>query len=117
MTTNDFRSIALALPEAEERMHMRHPDFRVGGRIFATLSYPDESWGMVKLTPEQQNDMVRLKPAMFVPVTGAWGRKGCTSVRLAEATVAALRAAMEMAWENARNHKPAKPARRRKAGA
>jgi hypothetical protein len=108
MTPDAFRRIALALPEAEERAHMRHPDFRVGGKIFATLAYPDDSWGMVKLTPEQQYNFVREWPEAFVPVKGAWGLKGCTSVRLRKVTSAALRPAMEMAWENARAAKPAK---------
>jgi hypothetical protein len=108
MTPDAFRRIALALPEAEERAHMHHPDFRVGGKIFATLAYPDESRGMVKLTPEQQYNVVREWPDAFAPVKGAWGLKGCTSVRLAKATAAALRPAMKMAWEGARASKPAK---------
>jgi hypothetical protein len=108
MTPNAFRRIALALPESEERAHMHHPDFRVGGRIFATLAYPDESWGMVKLTPEQQYNVVQAFPDVFVPVKGGWGLKGCTSVRLPKATAAALRTAMKMAWEGARATKPAK---------
>ena len=81
---------------------MRHPDFRVGGKIFATLAYPDQSWGMVKLTPEQQFNFVREYPDAFIPVKGAWGLKGCTSVRLAKATATALRPAMKQAWENAK---------------
>jgi hypothetical protein len=111
MTPDAFRRIALALPEAEERAHMRHPDFRVGGKIFATLAYPDEAWGMVKLTPEQQYNVVREWPDAFAPVKGAWGLKGCTSVRLPKATAVALRPAMKMAWEGARTAKPARSAR------
>jgi hypothetical protein len=106
MTPDAFRRIALALPDAEERAHMHHPDFRVGGKIFATLGYPDESRGMVKLTPEQQFNFVGAYPAAFVPVKGAWGLKGATSVHLAKATAAVLRPAMQMAWENAKAVKP-----------
>ncbi len=62
---------------------MHHPDFRVrGGKIFATLAYPDKKWGMVKLTPEQQEEFVRAEPEVFEPVKGGWGRGGATSVRL-----------------------------------
>lgn len=113
MTPDAFRRIALALPDAEERVHMSHPDFRVGGKIFATLSFPDESWGMVKLTPEQQYNFVSEYPDAFTPVKGAWGLKGCTSVRLPKATAAALRPAMKLAWETARAVKPAKQAKPR----
>lgn len=78
---------------------MGHADFRVGGKIFATLS-PDEQLGMVKLTPEQQEDFVRDEPAVFFPVNGAWGRRGCTYARLAAATEADLRPALRAAWRN-----------------
>ena len=91
---------------------MRHPDFRVGGKIFATLAYPDDSWGMVKLAPEQQFNFVSTYPDAFQPVKGAWGLKGCTNVHLAKATAAALRPAMQAAWENAKASKPAKRVRR-----
>src|SRR5947208_14538049 len=76
MTARDFREIALSFPEAVESAHMSHPDFRVDGRIFATLGYPDEEWGMIKLTPEGQRSFVRTDPAVFRPVKGAWGRRG-----------------------------------------
>jgi hypothetical protein len=82
MTANDFRRLALALPETIESAHMDHPDFRVGGKIFATLGHPAEGWGMVKLTPEQQHYFSRDYPKAFVPVKGAWGRRGATSVNL-----------------------------------
>jgi hypothetical protein len=100
MTPDEFRRIALALPEAEERAHMAHPDFRVRGKIFATLGYPDEGWGMVKLNPEQQYDLTRAAPDMFVPVKGSWGRRGGTCVRLEAADDAAVRRAMAAAWRN-----------------
>jgi hypothetical protein len=73
MTARDFREIALSFPEAIESAHMSHPDFRVGGRIFATLGYPDEEWGMIKLTAEEQRKFVQANPDMFRPVKGAWG--------------------------------------------
>jgi hypothetical protein len=99
MTADDFRSLALSFPEAVEAAHMNHPDFRVRGKIFATLG-PNEEWGMVKLTPEQQAVFVRTESAVFQPVKGAWGRRGCTTVRLEPATEPAVRQALEAAWRN-----------------
>ena len=78
---------------------MNHPDFRVRGKIFATLG-PEEVWGMVKLTPEQQGVFVRTEPKVFEPVKGAWGKKGCTYVRLEEATEPSVRQALIAAWRN-----------------
>src|SRR5262249_48235264 len=100
---SDFRRMALALPQAEQRSHMNHPDFRVAGKIFATLGYPNKERGMVKLLPAQQEEFVAGHPAAFQPVAGAWGRKGCTSVLLAKISKAALKAAILAAW---RNHAP-----------
>lgn len=94
-----FRALALALPEAVEREHMDHPDFRVRGKIFATLG-PDEAWGMVKLTPEQQAAFLRSEPDVFAPAAGAWGRGGATLVTLRRARVASVRQALELAWCN-----------------
>ena len=71
MTTKKFRSLALSLPETTEGSHMGHPDFRVHGKIFATLG-PDESWGMVKLTPTEQTKFLRADPIVFRPASGAW---------------------------------------------
>jgi hypothetical protein len=79
---------------------MNHPDFRVGGKIFATLGAADGGWGMVKLTPGQQNEFVRNDPKVFVPANGAWGRQGCTNVCLKAATKAKLATAMMTAWRN-----------------
>lgn len=76
MTTQEFRRIALSLPEASEGAHMGHPDFRVGGRVFATLGYPARGWGIVRLTPDQQEWLVRAHPATFAPVNGAWAAAG-----------------------------------------
>jgi hypothetical protein len=98
MTANQFRRLALSLPEVEERSHMQHPDFRVGGKIFATLGYPDKAWGMVKLTPEQQRIFVREHPAAFKPSIGAWGLQGSTLVRLNSAEAEVVREALGAAW-------------------
>jgi hypothetical protein len=98
MTANQFRKLALELPEASESEHMGHPDFRVGGKIFATLGAPDASFGMVKLTPEQQAWVVQEEPDVFVPVPGGWGRRGCTNVRLKAATRDILRPVLADAW-------------------
>jgi hypothetical protein len=99
MTADEFRSLALSLPEATEESHMNHPDFRVRGKIFATLG-PKEEWGMVKLTPEEQGVFIRTEPKVFVPVKGAWGRKGCTYVKLEAATEPSVRQALIAAWRN-----------------
>jgi len=99
MTPDDFRGIALELPEATEGAHMNHPDFRVRGKIFATL-WPKESRGVVMLTPEQQKQVTEAAPAVFEPVPGGWGRKGSTSVRLQLAVEATVRSALLMAWRN-----------------
>lgn len=99
MTADDFRTLALSLPEAVEAEHMGHPDFRVRGNIFATLA-PGETKGMVKLTPEQQKLFVRTESALFEPVNGAWGKRGCTYVRLEAATELAVRQALDAAWRN-----------------
>ena len=100
MTANDFRRLALSLPEAIESAHMDHPDFRVGGKIFATLGHPAEGWGMVKLTPEQQHYFSKDEPQVFVPVKGAWGRRGATSVNLKAASKKTLAKAVRAAWRN-----------------
>ena len=99
MTPADFRRIALSMPEATEGAHMDHPDFRVSNKIFATLG-PGEAWGMVKLTPEQQRKFVQAEPAVFVPVKGAWGRQGATTVVLEAAKEPTVRRAMLLAWRN-----------------
>jgi hypothetical protein len=100
VTPDDFRSAALSLPEAEESAHMGHPDFRVRGKIFATLGYPGAEWAMVKLTPEQQEEFVREGPDVFRPVPGGWGRKGSTHVRLSTCTPEIARPALRAAWRN-----------------
>jgi hypothetical protein len=98
MTADDFRHLALSMQGAIESAHMGHPDFRANGRIFATL-HSNHQWGMVKLSPEEQQEFMRISPVTFVPSSGAWGRQGCTNVRLDAADVATLRGAMILAWE------------------
>jgi hypothetical protein len=98
MTAAEFRRIALSMPQASESAHMDHPDFRVGGKIFATLGYPDKNHGMVILPPEEQERFVRSKAGAFAPAKGAWGRSGSTSVRLEAVDVATMRRAIEIAW-------------------
>jgi hypothetical protein len=95
-----FRKIALSLPETEERQHMDHPDFRVAGKIFATLGYPDKTRGMVKLSPEDQHNFSKEYPDAFVPVKGTWGRRGATNVYLKNADEETLRKAVLAAWRN-----------------
>jgi hypothetical protein len=101
MTIAQYRRLALSMPEAEERAHMGHPDFRVKGKIFATL-FPREgkTWGVLKLKPEQQRVLVKTHPDVFLPVPGGWGRQGATQVSLGRARVAILRNAMITAWRN-----------------
>lgn len=100
MSSSRFRRAALSLPEAIEGSHQGHADFRVGKRIFATLGYPDDKWGMVKLTPEQQSVLVEAEPEIFRPVPGGWGKQGNTHVRLAKADQATLGSALTLAWRN-----------------
>ncbi len=97
-TAGVFRRIALSMPHASESAHMDHPDFRVDGKIFATLGYPDKNHGMVILPPEEQERLVRTHSMAFAPAKGAWGRSGSTSVRLEAVDAPTLQRAMEIAW-------------------
>ena len=106
MTANDFRKLALALPETEERSHMNHPDFRVAGKIFATLGYPDKDRAMIKLSPEDQHNFSKDYPDTFIPVKGAWGRRGATSVCLKAARKEPLTKAIQAAWRNIAPKRP-----------
>ncbi|HEY2015981.1 MAG TPA: MmcQ/YjbR family DNA-binding protein [Bryobacteraceae bacterium] len=98
MTAAEFQKMALSLPETAESAHMDHPDFRVRGKIFATL--PLAGKGMVKLTPEQQVEFVHDHPETFEPVQGGWGRRGATYVNLKSVKKAVLHRAMLRAWRN-----------------
>ena len=108
MTAAGFRRIALGLDGATEGAHHAHPDFRVGGRIFATLGHPDRAHGMVNLTPEQQRSRVRSFPEAFRPVNGTWGEQGATLVRLSAVDEEALGDALTLAWQNAVAKGPSK---------
>jgi len=109
MTPDAFRKEALRLAGVEEGGHMGHADFRVNGKIFATLGYPDPAWGMVNLSPEHQRALVESYPPTFVVAKGAWGARGSTLVKLRAAKVGAVREALEFAWE--RRRKKEKPSR------
>lgn len=108
MTPEEFRKEALQIAGAIERSHGNHPDFRIGGKVFASIGAPDDEWAMVKLTPEEQTASIRTAPDVFIPCSGAWGRKGYTNVRLGLATVALARPALEMAARNVASSKRAK---------
>ena len=99
MTIDDFRRIALSLEGAEESSHMGSPDFRVGGRIFATLASQRQGYGNLMLTPEQQAAFVEEAPDLFLPVPGGWGRNGATHIRLADANEDVLAGALRAAWQ------------------
>lgn len=99
MDADDFRRIALGLEGAEESSHMGNPDFRVGGRIFATLASAHQGYGNLMLTPEQQAAFVEELPEVFVPIAGGWGRMGMTHIRLAAAKEEVLAGALQTAWK------------------
>ena len=121
MNAADFRRFALSLEGAEESSHMGSPDFRVGGRIFATLASENHGYGNLMLSPEQQAEFVQEQPQVFVPVPGGWGRMGATHIRLGVVNEDVLAGALCAAWrlrieKNARTagKKRAAPARRRR---
>ena len=110
-----FRRTALGMNGAVERAHMGHPDFRANGRIFATL-HTGELLGMVKLTPDQQQELIDAHPGVFSPEKGAWGRAGCTRVQLSLVDEEILGEAMTLAWQNsARPDRASTSARTRSA--
>lgn len=104
MNATDFRRIALSLPGAVESAHMGAPDFRLGGRIFATLASEKLGYGNLMLSPELQSEFVEAAPEIFLPVAGGWGRNGATHIRLAAANEDVLTGALQAAW-NLRNQK------------
>jgi hypothetical protein len=99
MTSEQFRRLALALDGAKESAHHNHPDFRVGGRVFATLGYPKPGYAMVKLTPDEQKFFAGAHPGAFIPVKGVWGNRGATNVVLRRARVRPVSEALTIAWE------------------
>ena len=98
MTADDLRRLARSLPGVEESAHMGHADFRVGGRIFATLASQVQGYGNLKLTPELQAQFLAERPDLFLPIAGGWGRSGMTHIRLAIATHDELAGALRAAW-------------------
>ncbi len=99
MTANDFRRIALSLEGAAESSHMGAADFRVGGRILATLASEKQGYGNLMLTPELQAAFVEELPEVFLPIPGGWGRMGATHIRLAKASEDVLEGALRTAWK------------------
>ena len=114
MTVSDFRRIALSLEGAEEGSHMGATDFRVGGRIFATLASVDQGYGNLMITPELQAAFIADRPDLFLPIHGGWGRMGMTHIRLAEADEATLTGALHTCWK-LRVEKNRKPSARKQA--
>jgi hypothetical protein len=114
MNIQDFRRIALSMEGAEESSHMGSPDFRVRGRIFATLASADKGYGNLMLTPEQQAMFVADLPKVFIPITGGWGRMGMTHIRLSAASEDVLEGALRTAWK-LRLEKSAKPAAKKRS--
>ena len=120
MTVEDFRRIALSLEGAEEGSHMGSVDFRVGGRIFATLAAQKQGYGNLMLTPEMQEEFIAGQPDLFLPVPGGWGRMGATHLRLAAATEDIVAGALRAAWKlridkSAAGKRKSAPATRRKS--
>lgn len=99
MTAEDFRRIALSMPEAVAGAHHGHADFRVAGKIFATLSLEEEGYGVLLLSEDQQAGLIKDAPEFFSPVPGGWGKKGSTRVQLASVTPEILEGAIRMAWK------------------
>ena len=100
MKAADFRRIALSFEGTVEGSHMGAADFRVGGKIFATLASEDQGYGNLKLTPEQQAEFVRELPEVFLPIPGGWGKMGMTHIRLSKASEEVLAGALRAAWMN-----------------
>jgi hypothetical protein len=113
MDASDFRRIALSLPGAEEGSHMGSPDFRVGGRIFATLASQSQGYGNLMITPDLQAQFVEEAPEVFVPIAGGWGKTGATHIRLAAANEDVLAGALRTAWK-LRMEKNAKAGRKKR---
>ncbi|MFT7669769.1 MAG: hypothetical protein ACI8X5_002476 [Planctomycetota bacterium] len=99
MDAEKFRTLALCFPEASEESHMDHPDFRVCGKVFASLG-PDEDWAMLKLTPPEQERLMLVDAQAYSPFKGAWGKRGWTRVELSRAKVKAVREGLRLAWCN-----------------
>jgi hypothetical protein len=116
MNAADFRRIALSFEGAEESSHMGAADFRVGGRIYATLASVSQGYGNLMLTPELQTAFIEEAPTVFLPVAGGWGKAGSTHIRLAAANEDVLTGALHTAWK-LRVEKNEAPAKRKRAAA
>src|ERR1700678_56411 len=116
ITPDEFRKLALRLPETVEQQHQGHPDFRVGGKVLATLGWPDNAWGMVNLPIEEQKTRVATQPAVFEPASGAWGQRGSTKIRLAAAEIDLIEQVLRIAWGNVAEKSHAKAQRRKGSG-
>jgi hypothetical protein len=112
MTARDFRRLALGLPDTAEDFHFNVEDFRVGGKIFATLAYQKEGCGVLLLTPEQQAGMIEDAPEIFLPVPNRWGQRGATLVRLAKVKPDILEGALRTAWANKASPAPKRSKKR-----
>jgi hypothetical protein len=115
MTPDQFRGIALSLSGAVEGAHGGHPDFRVGGKVFASLGAPGPGFGMVKLTPDQQAMLIDVAPKVFKPSAGAWGLRGYTSVHLPDADADAIKHALTLAWQGFAKTQPKSPGKSARA--
>ena len=115
MTAAAFRKLALGFPGVVEQAHMGHPDFRVGGKIFATLGYPRPGWAMVSVTPYDQDALVKTYPKAFIPVKGKWGEQGATNIVLRHATTTTVTVALSAAYSarlaKSRRTRPGTPLR------
>jgi len=103
MTAEDFRRIALSFAGTSEKAHMSHPDFRIGGKVFASLGYPDKDHAMVVLAPDEQKRLVHSYAKAFAPAKGAWGKRGNTIVVLGAVDKTTLRDALDKAWRRIRD--------------
>jgi hypothetical protein len=110
MTPAAFRKLALSFDGAVEQAHGGHPDFRAGGKVFASMGYPNKESGVVKLTPEQQEMLVAAEPAIFAAVNGTWGLRGYTKVSLPAADARTMKSALSMAWKNVTSAAPSQRA-------
>jgi hypothetical protein len=100
VTVDEFRELALEIPGSVESAHMDHPDFRIAGKIFATLGYPDGEHGKVRLTPEQQRTFLKKAAKAFSPSAGTWGKQGSTNVYLRAAKIDLIRTVLDLAAKN-----------------
>ena len=112
MTPTECREIARSQPGAVESAHMSHPDFRVDGKIFATLGYPDADHAVVLLSPDQQEEFLAEMPRAFSAVKGAWGKRGSTQIHLPSAETETVAEAIRLAWKRGRPSTPGKPSKR-----